>query len=308
MNNIKYVVENSDNVKINMNNISSLIGTMKDSNYVHWSSKDEAFNNFTEEERIIFSFLLESINFCFWSNYNWKIKYKGKEYFGSDTLLLTLLNDVKKGVLELNLDDLVNVSREDFNLILKSNDQYPDMMDERYKSFKDTVNTMYNNKNFWKELYSIKSDLELETFISDNFNNFKDVSNYKDRLIIFNKRCRLVIADLFYTSKTIHNNVGNINNIMGCADYSLPRYFREIGVLEYSDELAKMIDAGTEIEHNSNYEVEIRANTLYVLEIIKKELNKKNIIVSSIELDNILWNISREKRNTNPHHTVSIYY
>ena len=192
--------------------------------------------------------------------------------------------------------------------MMKSNNQYPALLKERYCSFKSTIDTLYNNKNFWDELFSIKDDLSLEKYIANNFETFNDFSIYKRKKITFNKRCRLVVADLYYVSETIKNNIRNIDNIMGCADYSLPRYFREIGILEYSKQLAKMIDDGKELEHNSNCEIEIRAATLYVLEIIKKALFNNNILVNSIELDNIIWRISRERRKTNPHHTISIFY
>lgn len=308
MDNIEYVVKSSNNIKINKNKIESLINNIKNYNYEHWSHKENIFKLLNEKELIIFSFILESLNFCFWPNYNWKIEYNNKEYFGSDTLLYTLLNATNKGIIKLNINDLNSLSKNDFDLLMKNNNQYPNMMEERYKSFKETINTIYNNKNFWCELFSIKSDLEMEKYISSKFDNFKDISKYKERSIIFNKRCRLLIADLFYVSKTIRTNINNINNIMGCADYSLPRFFRENGVFEYSDKLAKTIDKGIEIEHNSDCEIEIRAATLYALEIIKKELRKKNVVVNSIELDNVLWCISRKKKTTHPHHTISIYY
>ena len=223
-------------------------------------------------------------------------------------MLFILLKAVKKGILKLNIDELYNLSKGEFYLFMRENDTYPILMDERYESFKETVNTIYNSENFWSELFSLKSDLELEKYIVNHFKNYEDVSIYKGKKVIFNKRCRLVIADLFYVSETIRNNIKHIRDIKGCADYSLPRYFREIGILEYSNELINMIDEEMELKHNSNYEIEIRAATLYVLEIIKKELRKKNIIVSSIELDNILWCISRIQKTTKPHHTISIYY
>ena len=308
MNNIEYVVKNSENVIINKNNIANIINKIMANNYVHWSQKDDYFKKLDEKELIIFSFILESMNFCFWPNYDWKNTYKNKEYFGSDTLLFTLLKAVIDGTIKLNINNLHDLSKDEFYSFMKNNNQYPIMMDERYESFKVTIDVIYNNDNFWNELFSIKTDEELEKYLVKRFNNFKDVSKYKGKLVVFNKRCRLVIADLFYVSKTIHKNIGSINNIMGCADYSLPRFFREVGVLQYSKKLVKLIDNETEIKHNSNYEIEIRASTLYVLEIIKRELNKKNIVVSSIELDNILWCMSRDKKTTNPHHTVSIYY
>lgn len=308
MNNIEYVVKNSDYVKINKTNIKQLINQIKPSNYTHWTQKDSIFEELNEKEQIIFSFLLESMNFCFWPNYNWKITYNNKEYFGSDTLLYTLINSIKNETIKLDINDLVKITRKDFNKLMKNNNEYPVLMDERYSSFKETIDSIYRNDQFWNEISSIKTDLEMEKYITKHFPNFNDISLYKGKKILFHKRCRLVIGDIYYISKPFHKNVISINKIMGCADYSLPRYFKEIGILEYTKELEDKIDKEIEIKHNSNEEIEIRANTLYVLELIKKELKKQDITISSIELDNIIWNISRQKKTTKPHHTISIYY
>ena len=308
MDNIKYVVDNCEHVKIHHEKIYELIDNIENKEYSHWSEKDDYFIKMTEKEIIIFSFLLESLNFCFWSSYDWKINYNDKDYIGSDALLFVLLREVKEGKLKLDINELHKVTKNDFYNIMNADNIYPVMMEERYTSFKETIEVIYNNDNFWNELYKITKATELEKYITGNFDNFKDISTYKGRKIVFNKRCRLVLADLFYVSKTIHNNIKNIDKIKGCADYSLPRYFREIGIIEYSKELSNIVDNEIEIKHSSNYEVEIRAVTLCILEIIKQELAKKNIKTNSIELDNILWCISRKVRKTKPHHTMSIYY
>ena len=308
MDDIKYVVKNSDHVKINQSIIDSFINTIETKQYRHWSQQDDFFKQLSEKEIILFSFILESINFCFWPNYDWKISYNNKEYFGSDTLLFILLESVKNGVIKLDINELNKISKDEFYTFMKSNNTYPILMEERYNSFKNTINVIYNKSNFFDELFNIKSDIELEKYIVSNFNSFNDVSEYKGRTIHFDKRCRLVIGDLFYISNTIKNNINSINNIKGCADYSIPRFFREIKILEYSKELSDMIDNGIEIKHNSNYEIEIRAATLDVLEYIKNVLKEKGVIISSIELDNIIWCASRVNKILNPHHTISIYY
>ena len=57
-------------------------------------------------------------------------------------------------------------------------------------------------------------------------------------------------------------------------------------------------------------EIEIRASMLYVIELIKKKLREKDIIISSVELDNIIWLVykSGKVNKSLPHHTVTIYY
>ena len=43
------------------------------------------------------------------------------------------------------------------------------------------------------------------------------------------------------------------------ADYRVPQILRELNILNYSDQLAQLIDKEAELEYSSDYEVEIRA-------------------------------------------------
>ena len=70
-----------------------------------------------------------------------------------------------------------------------------------------------------------------------------------------------------------------------------------------------MVDNEQEIPHDSEMEIEIRANMLYVIELIKKKLLEQNIVINSVELDNVIWNMGKKiDRKSNSHHTVTIYY
>ena len=77
----------------------------------------------------------------------------------------------------------------------------------------------------------------------------------------------------------------------------------------YSDELAKKVDNEEEIPHDSDMEIEIRGNMLYIIELIKEKLKAKGIIVNSVELDNLIWLMGKRlDKRSNSHHTVTIYY
>ena len=52
-----------------MKNLEALKYVSENSNYVFI---DKEKINLTEEEAIIFAFICESINFCFWGNRKWK--------------------------------------------------------------------------------------------------------------------------------------------------------------------------------------------------------------------------------------------
>ena len=152
--------------------------------------------------------------------------------------------------------------------------------------------------------------MELLKYITTNLNSFDDKSIYKGRTIHFNKRATLLANDLFYMCEIINQNLGNVNNLSGCADYGIPRTFRDYGILNYSKELEEIIDNEKEILHDSEMEIEIRANMLYIIELIKDELSKKNILINSVELDYLIWWMGKKNkdRKSIAHHTITIFY
>ena len=201
MDNVKYVVENSKYVKINKEVITNISNMIEKTNYMHWSSYNKIFKQFTEKEIILFSFILESLNFCFWSSYDWKIFYDNQQYIGSDALLYILLKSIENGKLKLDIDSLCKITKNDFNSMIKENKTFPKLMNERYESLITTVKTIKNNKNFWLELYSIKSADELELYIVNNFPNFKDEVIYKNKLNIKIYKC-------YHLKKQVYNIKG----------------------------------------------------------------------------------------------------
>ena len=79
---IKFISENSKYVFIDTTKIDVFVNEIKGYEYHYWFNKEDF--NLTEEKFIIFSFICESMNFCFWKNRNWKVLYKGREYIGTD--------------------------------------------------------------------------------------------------------------------------------------------------------------------------------------------------------------------------------
>ena len=94
------------------------------------------------------------------------------------------------------------------------------------------------------------------------------------------------------------------------ADYRVPQILRSLGVMEYSDTLAKKIDAHDEIPFGSEEETEIRAATVVAVEKIRAALEKRGMKLLDIECDWVLWNQGELKRHEiAPHHRIlTIYY
>ena len=296
----KYVSDNSKYVHIDINKIDNFVNSLGDIKYVHWS--EEINLDLNEKEWILLSFIIESMNFCFWKKPKWKIEYNNQLMSGSNALFYSVIKCVEKDKNFLNIDYLNNLDFNSFKNIFEGEEVCP-LLEERYNNFKETISYIKNH-DFYNELFSIKSDIELRSYIVDNFSHFNDKSIYKDKEIHFNKRATLLVNDLYRISSTIKNNIGNVDNLTGCADYAIPRIFRDYGLLVYNDELSNLIDSEELIKHDSEMEIEIRANMLYLIELIKEKVN-----INSIELDSIIWDMGHKiPRKSNSHHTITIYY
>lgn len=305
---LKYINQNSDYVSVNKDKLYSFIDNIDNWNYNYWLDSNDLI--LSEKEKIIFAFLCESMNFCFWPNRKWIVEYKSKKYSGSEALFYSLIKAINESKLVMNLDKLSNIRKSEFEFIMKSNDELPPLIEERYYLFKKTIEVLkQKDKSFFKELFSLKNDEDLLSYIVDNFSHFDDKSDFKGKIIHFNKRAILLVNDLFNLSKTIRNNIKNIDNLTGGADYSIPKVFAAYGIFKYNHTLLNMIKAGFLIEHNSQMEVEIRGNTLYVIELIKSILKQENVFINSVQLDNIIWKMRKHINNDMlVHHTKSIYY
>lgn len=305
---LKYVVESSDYVKINNTNLCNFINNLGKPNYQHWYNFTSL--NLNENEKIILAFIIESLNFCFWQKPKFQIEYKGNMIKGSEALFYSIIKEVESNKNFLNIESLKELTKDNFEKIFYSSNSKLSLLDLRYDLFEDTINIIYNKgKNFFDELFNKKSDVELLEYIVSEFKYFDDSSIYKGKRVEFNKRATLLVNDLYYMSSTIHNNLKNVDNLTGCADYGIPRTLRTYGILEYNDELSNIVDNEIELKHDSNMEIEIRANMLYVLELIREKLENKGIKINSVELDNVIWQMGAKKKNVNPyHHTVTIFY
>jgi len=94
-------------------------------------------------------------------------------------------------------------------------------------------------------------------------------------------------------------------------DYRVPQLLEELKILEYSKELCNKIEKGTELEHSSKEEVEIRAATIVAVDAIYEILKRDHEKVSFVfEVDWMLWQRGEKLRSQiRPNHrTLSIFY
>jgi hypothetical protein len=311
---VKYVVENSKHVKIDTNACEMIANNFSPKDKVIWTDilpfKPQ---NLTKNERIAFNFVFNAINFSYWGNPKWTIKYQDKELDGSWAMIGSIHRAIEEKFDILNPKYLMNISEEDFNHIFRGNIKVP-LFNERLEILRKLgkiISSKFEN-DFENILRESNYDSErLLNIITSKFDFFNDYAMYKNKKIHFHKRAQLLIGDIYEILHEFQEkSIKNINFLTAFADYKIPQILRKLNVLKYSEELENLIDKKIEIEFGNPMEIEIRANMIWAIELIKNEINKKFPDINSMDIDHYLWTLSQEKKkNDKPYHlTRTIYY
>ena len=294
----KYVSENSKHVSINEEKLNQFVKGIDNIKMEHWlSSSPFGLLELPVETIINFLLIYESIDFSFWGNPKWSIETTSGKLDGSIALLYALLNYVKKE----KTTDFSNISTEKFSNILKGTPEIP-LLEERFKIIKE-VSTIVNKKmqgNFYRYIKHITSDKELFEIIINSFPSFKDERTYNNKIIYFYKLAQLLTSDILHIREEKEQIKVDYTHLVGCADYKIPQVLRGLGILNYNDELLKIVDNQIEIPVNSVYEVEIRANMITVIDMINKKLDYK---YSRMDINDYLFMQKKNKNLTlKPYH------
>lgn len=310
LNSIQYVVRHSRYVKLHSEKISAVFPFLVSSDKEGWFDSSILANKEFNEEELAFYFLLcESLNFCFWdSDVKWKIEFHNHWYSGSYGLFFAILKAVEKGQIDLTVDSLRRLSFEEFSHIFDGTTTIP-LVEERYKILQELLAEVEKIPSLI-QLFSVSDDISLLNIIVKYFHNFWDVSIFCEKEIYFFKRAILLVGDLSLNIPTISQSITNNNQMIGCADYKIPQVLRHFEILEYSSELEELVDCGEIIPKNSDMEIEIRANMLWAIELIRQELEKQGKKLNSVDIDNQLWLLSkRDSIKDKPHHfTITTNY
>ena len=298
----EYVCNNSKNIRINYSKIDDMIEQIKNSSVDYWlDSNSYGLMDMETEEIINFLFVYHTIgDYCFWGEPKWKIQTDLGTLDGSYAIMYLILNRFKE-----NND--FEMSFEEFKELLKGNVTIP-LLEDRYQNLVKLNKFLKSKKRTAYELIKeLNVDNELFEFIVSNLDFFEDTSNYEEKEILFYKRAQLLTSDILHVrEKKEHINV-DYSHLIGCADYKIPQVMRCYGMIEFTDSLAEKIDSKMELEEGSLEEIEIRANTLKVINYIYEKLDKK---YSRMSINDFIWILGQDKsKMTKPYHrTLTKHY
>ncbi|MEK6840452.1 MAG: queuosine salvage family protein [Nanoarchaeota archaeon] len=311
----KFVVDNSKHVRINKNKIKDFCKNFNYHSIKNWMEYSP-FNieSLSDNKKLHFLLIFNAISFSYWSNPKWSVEYNGKIFDrGSWSLVVALGRAIDEEIPILNPNYLSNISDKDLRHILRGNTTIP-LFEERLKILREIGIVLVKrfDGDFSNLVKLAKKDaIKLVKLIVSNFSNFNDISEYGGKKIFFYKRAQALVEGIYSLFKGKgFGNLKNISKLTACADYKIPQILRKLGILVYDNELSGKIDNQIEIPKGNELEIEIRANTIWAVEYIKKELRVLSKNINSIHINDYLWlNAGSSSIKEKPHHlTRTIFY
>jgi hypothetical protein len=307
----------SKHVHIDMDELKNLAQWIGTTRTIEW---DESNWHCSEAEvgielAIKYVFVLDALNFCFWPA-------QGKVEYADLAIALkkAMLHDKQS----FDGKNLIQMTPAMFNSWLPLQDdgiEWP-LIDERVKALRELGEAIvqYGEPIDWVIKHCNRSAAKLTDLVAERLPMFRD--ECVDLGICFYKRAMILVADVWAATGRRQHSIGeqqqqtkelnsvsfyDIDQLCMFSDYRVPQLLRERQVLIYSLELSKIIDERIEIKSGSQYEIEIRAASVAVVELLRIECEMKFI---SIEIDWLLWQ-EGERMNQAirpPHHTITSFY
>lgn len=303
-------------VRVNEDRLREFASHFDRSKLAHWTSSSPVkFSDLPEEERLAFLFVFNALSFSYYANPGkpkWKVEYGGEVLERGTWSMLAAL---KKGVgtsLDLDSDALRILSRSRFEEILKGADKIDiPLLEERFRILKELAEIISPHR--FRAVFVQTSMEIIETvgrvdalsivdYIISKIPSFKDTATYEEVEVPFNKRAQLLVSDIHALMSGFNGiySFSGVDDLTACADYILPIVLRHFGILEYSPELAAMVDQRVPILSGSPEEVEIRANTIVAVHALSQLLG-----IPQMRINDYLWNLGSEIPEECEHHLVT---
>ena len=247
-------------------------------------------------------FFQDVVNFCFWApagKQKWSIEYPpGTHVDGWNALVACFDRALEEGYPIFDATFLAGLTLETATHIFRSVDETPiPLLGERIQSLREAGDILQRDFNGQfanaVKASSYHADALSQLIISE-FPSFSDSRMLNGKKVNFFKRAQICAYDISLLPDT---HVDNIDQLTVFADYKLPQVFRSVGIVEYTPMLARKIDSLSLVPEGNREEIEIRAATIWVGELLADILN-----ISPALVDNAVWLFSTQVPSKFPYH------
>lgn len=261
---------------------------------------------------IAYFFVIDAINFCFWGDPTWGGVYDGQRLSGYRALAAALTREARANPGFFDAATLAALDAESLGRALGGDRPIP-LLEERAANLRELGRWALEayGGDFAAVLEATQFDaIALAQHVIDNLPSFRDEAVYRGRVVRFYKRAQILAADLHGSLQARGwGGLRRVGALTVFADYKLPQLLRHVGVLRYVESLAEKVDHKVALAAGSAEEVEIRANTVWAAERVRRRLAQMGIDAPSHQIDLLLWLKSKAIDDMKPHHrTRTIFY
>ncbi|KAL8769506.1 MAG: hypothetical protein Q9209_004567 [Squamulea sp. 1 TL-2023] len=287
---------------------------------LHPKKKDEATVNFI--------YLMDLLNFCFWSDspdpqQRFAIEYQGQQWTGYWSLVAVIHKALEEGI-PITTPSFWTNDTECTDDVLKhvfrstTTEPIP-LLEERIACIREAGRILleeFDGSVIELIHQASGSAAALVNLLVTHFPCFNDIATFEKRTIHFYKRAQIFVADLWACFEgRSYGSFHDIDTITMFADYRIPQILHSFGCLRYSPSLESCVRNLKGLESEGSWEVQLRGCSIWCVELIRKEILRQHpkAKLNAILIDFFLYDTMKEREvegvQTIPHHrTRSIWY
>ncbi|KAL2870669.1 queuosine 5'-phosphate N-glycosylase/hydrolase [Aspergillus lucknowensis] len=297
--NAQYVFDNAIHVALDPMKTKAAAETiwhqMQKKQYSTHSWSEHALHPKTKDESTVdFIFTMDLLNFCFWSaeteEKRFAIEYRGSRWTGYLSLVAALQRALDENIAITSPEFWINeeeCTKELFKHVFRSaTDEEMPLLHERLECLREAGRVLCNDfdGSFTNCIYNANySAAALVNLLAERFPCFRDEAVFQGRRVRLYKRAQILVADLWACfNGEDYGEFHDIDKITMFADYRIPQMLHYLGCLMYSPPLDTHIRKHKDIPTGSTWEIELRATSIWCVELIRREIERQHPEVKSV--------------------------
>jgi hypothetical protein len=275
-----------------------------------------------------FVFVLDALNFCFWSTSpdpadRWRVEWRGETHDGYWALVASLRRAVEEGRPLFDPGYLLGLTTRDVAHLLRPAEEdgleiplLPMRLANLHELGRGLRAIQAETADAVPPIVSLiercdESAVRLVSEVVQRFPSFNDATQYDGAEVRLYKRAQILVADLHGAfGGTGLGAFSDLGMLTAFADYKVPQVLRELGILVYSDALSATIERRELLPQGAPAEVEIRAATIWACELLRRALAAAGRLLRATEVDWALWLAGQSlPAGARPYHrTYTVFY